>query len=122
MLTGRFSTLVRGLPYYRAVVETGGQVRFVHNPLNVKDVFAQEVRNSSNGHVGHLPKELVNYLTPLVLNQRASLSYGVMPQGSEGMDPWVMPVWVYCSFSEEHRHALEMALLYSNICGILEVN
>ncbi|KAJ6587041.1 SNF2 family N-terminal domain-containing protein [Mycena vulgaris] len=72
---------VVGVQYYRGLVGPGEEVRLIREPHNQYDRNAIQVKNIDSAQVGHLPRNIVGKLAPM-LDQGLVTVEGVMIQGN----------------------------------------
>ncbi|KAJ7497415.1 SNF2 family N-terminal domain-containing protein [Mycena latifolia] len=72
---------VVGVQYYRGLVGPGEEVQLIREPHNQYDRNAIQVKNIDSAQVGHLPRNIVSKLAPM-LDQGMVTVEGVMIQGN----------------------------------------
>ncbi|KAJ7076375.1 SNF2 family N-terminal domain-containing protein [Mycena belliarum] len=76
-----FKSSVVGVQYYRGLVGPGEEVQLIREAHNPYDRNAVQVKNIDSAQVGHLPRNVVGKLAPL-LDQRLVTVEGMMIQGN----------------------------------------
>jgi SWI/SNF-related matrix-associated actin-dependent regulator of chromatin subfamily A3 len=87
---GSITTKIVGCQYYPGAVNRNEMVIFVREPDNIYDRYAIRVDNVENIKVGHVPRTVVQYLSPLVDSGKflleASVPYGQQNKFSMPLD------------------------------------
>jgi len=105
---GSIKTRVVGVQYYRGAVNQDEMVIFVREPRNPYDRFAIRVDNINNEKVGHIPRTVVEHLSPLV-DSGKFLFEGSVPYGQA--NKFAMPIVMDIYGDEADRKTLERACL-----------
>ncbi|KAG7669835.1 hypothetical protein Ndes2437B_g06024 [Nannochloris sp. 'desiccata'] len=108
---GSIRTRVVGVQYYTGSVNQNEMVFFVREPDNPYDRFAIRVDNIRNEKVGHIPRTVVEHLSPLV-DTGKFLFEGFVPYGQ--MNKFQMPVVMDIYGNEADRETLRRACAYAN--------
>lgn len=103
---GAIKTRVVGIQYYTGTVNKNEMVIFVREPRNAYDRFAIRVDNIYNEKVGHVPRTVVEHLSPLV-DSGKFLFEGSVPYGQA--NKFAMPIVMDIYGNEADRETLERA-------------
>ncbi|MGI6417647.1 MAG: ARPP-1 family domain-containing protein [Thermoguttaceae bacterium] len=94
-LLGEIETWIAGMQYYDATVGAGEQVNLEREPDNRHDPCSIRVENGRCQPVGHLPRQIVAWLAPLIDSDQVHIE-GYVPQNTAP--------------SSQHRGSLPLAL------------
>ncbi|KMP10424.1 hypothetical protein UR09_05665 [Candidatus Nitromaritima sp. SCGC AAA799-A02] len=85
---GVLNAKIVGIRYYKGLLKEGEQVAFKRDPKNRHDKYAIEAHNPRGEMVGHLPRECVALLGPLMDDEKIVIE-GMAGSGEEH---WFIPV------------------------------
>ena len=90
---GAFQTYIVGVQYYSGTVSRNEQVRLVREPKNPYDRNAIQVNNILDIKVGHLPRDKVLYLAPMLDRKLVHHASGVVTTGAN--NKYSIPVTLF---------------------------
>ncbi|KAF9470596.1 hypothetical protein BDN70DRAFT_888939 [Pholiota conissans] len=105
-------TSVVGIQYYRGLVGPGEEVLLVREPQNPYDRNAIQVKNISRVQVGHLPRNVVSKLAPL-LDKRLVTVEGVINDGNLGSKGYSLSITLKIYGLAAKRSELEPVLVWA---------
>ncbi|TFK26482.1 hypothetical protein FA15DRAFT_667364 [Coprinopsis marcescibilis] len=106
-------TSVVGIQYYKGMVGPGEQVLIVREPHNQYDRNAIQVKNMRNVQVGHLPRNVVSKLAPL-LDRGAVTVEGTINDGNlGGGKPYTLSISIKLYGGSDKRPQLEPQLVWA---------
>ncbi|CAA7259081.1 unnamed protein product [Cyclocybe aegerita] len=109
----RMNTNVVGIQYYRGLVGPGEEVLLVREPHNQYDRNAIQVKNISRVQVGHLPRNVVSKLAPM-LDRRAVTVEGVINDGNlSGSRAYTLSITLKIYGPSDKRNELEPQLVWA---------
>jgi SWI/SNF-related matrix-associated actin-dependent regulator of chromatin subfamily A3 len=107
---GSIKTRVVGVQYYTGHVNRNEMVIFVREPDNPYDRFAIRVDNIHNEKVGHIPRTVVQHLSPLV-DSLSILCEGFVPYGQSNKFEIPVVMDIYGDIAD--RETLARACIYA---------
>ncbi|KAG6887502.1 hypothetical protein C0992_012023 [Termitomyces sp. T32_za158] len=109
----RMNTNVVGIQYYKGLVGPGEQVMLIREPRNPYDSNAIQVKNISQVQVGHLPRNVVTKLAPLLDNRLVTVE-GVMNDGNlTGRAGYTLSITLLIYGASTARESLEPRLIWA---------
>ncbi|KAL5507134.1 ARC19 [Sanghuangporus vaninii] len=108
-------TQVVGVQYYTGMVGPGEEVRLEREPHNQYDRWAIRVGNIAGAQVGHLPRNVVSRLSPL-LDQNLISVEGIMVNGNSSVSRrkvYNMPITIKIYGASDKRNELEPLLVWA---------
>ncbi|KAG5722646.1 putative SWI/SNF-related matrix-associated actin-dependent regulator of chromatin subfamily A member 3-like 1, partial [Termitomyces sp. T112] len=106
-------TNVVGIQYYKGLVGPGEQVLLIREPGNPYDRNAVQVKNISQVQVGHLPRQLVAKLAPLLDNHLVTVE-GIINDGNlTGRTGYTLAITLLIYGASNARDILEPRLIWA---------
>ncbi|KAL5485063.1 ARC19 [Sanghuangporus weigelae] len=106
-------TQVVGVQYYAGMVGPGEEVRLERQPHNQYDRWAIRVGNIAGTQVGHLPRNVVSRLSPLLDRNLISVE-GIMVNGNlSRRKVYSMPITIKIYGASDKRNELEPLLVWA---------
>ena len=104
-LLGEIDAQIVGMQYYKAEVKPGEQVNLEREPDNTYDQWAVRVENGRFEGVGHLPRRVVAWLSPLLDAGKCRVEGSVPKQARRREN--TCPIALHVFVCEKGRHLLE---------------
>ncbi|EJD03150.1 uncharacterized protein FOMMEDRAFT_108290 [Fomitiporia mediterranea MF3/22] len=105
-------TQVVGVQYYHGMVGPGEEVTLQREPHNPYDRWAIQVKNIGGTQVGHLPRQVVTKLSPLMDRGLISVE-GIMHEGNLHRRTYSMSIDLKIYGASDRRNELERQLIWA---------
>ena len=118
-LLGEIETRIVGMQYYEVDVEPGQQANLEREPENPHDELAIRVENGRFEPIGHLPRRVSSWLSPLIDAGNLRVE-GRVPQAAQpGHNR--CPIVLTAFICKKGRHLLEKTKVHSKLDALHEV-